>query len=201
MDVPNTRATLLERLAGDDDASAGAAWFEFERTYRELVVRYCRHRGLQRADSEEVWQAVLVALYAALPAFQYDPRRGRFRSYLFAAVGRAIERLRRDRRRSHELVWTSCGTESRWTDAAFEREWVEHHYRLALQRLADRFDDRNLRVFEDLLRGDAVSAIALRHRVSEQAVHKAKQRVRDRLRDLICEQIQREDELPSWLAI
>src|SRR5262245_61826293 len=85
----STHTTLLNRLADEKDMSA---WADFQRRYRELIVSYARRRGLQPADCDDVLQDVLFGLTKALPAFHYDPARGRFRAYLKTIVNRAVGR-------------------------------------------------------------------------------------------------------------
>ena len=46
-----TRASLLSRVR---DPENDAAWREFEATYRDLIIRYCRARALQVADAAQV---------------------------------------------------------------------------------------------------------------------------------------------------
>jgi RNA polymerase sigma-70 factor (ECF subfamily) len=46
-----------------------------------LLYRWCRSRGLQEADTEDVTQEVLVKLARRLRTFHYDGKRS-FRSYL-----------------------------------------------------------------------------------------------------------------------
>src|SRR5262249_5091882 len=85
------RPSLLDRRRDPADA---AGWGEFDRMYGELIVRYCRGRGLQLADAEDVRQIVLWNLSKAMPGFRYSRERGRFRDYLGRAVRNAIWRRR-----------------------------------------------------------------------------------------------------------
>jgi hypothetical protein len=47
-------------------------------------------------------------------------------------------------------------------------------------------------VFERLLAGDAVAAVAAAFDMSAEAVHKVKQRMRDRMRERVREQVEQE---------
>jgi len=82
-----TRATLLGRIRDGVDT---AAWRELDGVYREMLLRFCRSRGLQHADAEDVIQLVFVKLTVGLQRFEYDRTRGRFRDYLFRCVRSAL---------------------------------------------------------------------------------------------------------------
>lgn len=190
-----TRATLLARLG----ESSPEAWSEFERTYRALVRSFCHRLGLQAAEIDDVWQLVLMGLVSGMPSFRYDPGRGRFRSYLLSSVRRAVARQRRGARadcapvevfEDGTLEARADGLEELW-----EREWTDHHFRLAHANLRRTFERKSVAMFELLLAGQSVQEVAARHATTPQAVHKVKQRVRDRLRALVAEQIRREDRL------
>ncbi|MCA9253978.1 MAG: sigma-70 family RNA polymerase sigma factor, partial [Phycisphaerales bacterium] len=79
MSPDTTRASLLLRIRDPDDQRA---WREFDGAYGELIVRYCRARGLQLVDAEDVRQLVMLNLSRSIPRFEYQPEVGRFRDYL-----------------------------------------------------------------------------------------------------------------------
>ena len=84
-----TQPSLLSRVR---DGSDQAAWREFEAKYHELLLRYCRARGLQRSDAEDVRQIVMMNLAKFLRNFDYSPEKGGFRSYLGRVVRNSISR-------------------------------------------------------------------------------------------------------------
>jgi RNA polymerase sigma-70 factor (ECF subfamily) len=191
-DPGETRASLLGRLrdSGDDDA-----WREFDRRYQGLVVRYCLRRGLQVADAEDVRQTVMIGLARSLKGFRYDPARGRFRAYLGRVVGHAITRFQQTRR--HEVSFEDLSRadaadapeDDRWVD-----EWRAHHLRLALDAVRPSVEPASLAVFERLLDGREIADVALEAGLTEAAVHKIKQRMRDRLKTLVARQIEAEQD-------
>jgi RNA polymerase sigma-70 factor (ECF subfamily) len=195
MDPELTQPSLLSRVR---DASDHAAWREFEGKYRELVLRYARARGLQQSDAEDVRQIVMMNLAKRLPEFDYQPERGRFRDYLGRVTKNAVSRhfARPNAARAgldSAVMAVTAAPDSGEADALWEREWVSHHYRLAMRTIRATFDPRSVEVFDRLLSGDAVDTIAESEQMSAQAVHKVKQRVRDRLREIIAAQIAEED--------
>ena len=81
-----TSCTLLAML--QQDPANAEAWDEFVRRYRPKVYDWCRKRGLQEADAEDVTQTVLAKLIEAMRNFRYDPSRS-FRAWLKTITQRA----------------------------------------------------------------------------------------------------------------
>lgn len=79
--VPETRNSLVLRLRDAEDVDA---WDEFLAVYEPLVYHLARKKGLQHADAEEIVQEVMLTVSRAVGAWVVDPKRGRFRAWLFA---------------------------------------------------------------------------------------------------------------------
>ncbi len=196
MGSETTSASLLSRVR---DPADHAAWREFDARYGVLILRYCRGRGLRLADAEDVRQMVMVKLAKALPAFHYSPQTGRFRNFLGRIVrNESIRHLSRPNV-GHPMVDTdetiaplAAGGQS--ADERWEREWRHHHLRLAMLNVRASYDPRSVEIFECLLAGQTVGQTATAFDVTTDAVHKIKQRIRVRLRELIAAQIREEDE-------
>jgi RNA polymerase sigma-70 factor (ECF subfamily) len=193
-----THPSLLARVRNPADA---AAWREFEARYRDLIRRYCRGRGLQTSDAEDVGQIVMLALARALQWFVFDPARGRFRDYLGRVVDNAIRRHVARPTSAPRLLDTAVldtlittGNEAR--DAAWEREWMQHHFRLALQAVRAECKPSSLAIFERLIAGKTVAEVAATCGTTTEAVYKVKQRLRERLKERVEQQV-RDEEFPS----
>lgn len=192
-----TRPSLLLRLRDPADA---AAWAEFDRSYRDLLLGYCRRRGLQWSDAEDVRQTVMINLAKATQGeFRYDPKRGRFRNYLARIVQNAIRQhfsrpKGSEQRLATEMQAAIADPAEDTSDALWEQEWVRHHFRTAMRQVRRDFEERSVRIFERLLDGAPVTAVAAEFQLSTQAVHKVKQRIRKRMEELIERQVKLEDE-------
>jgi RNA polymerase sigma factor (sigma-70 family) len=178
-----------------------AAWSEFDAKYRDLIVRYCRARGLQHSDCEDVRQIVMLELARTLPDFHYRSERGKFRNYLGRVVLHVITRhVWRRARAAGEAAEDAAADAAAVAmdaddlDAQWEQEWIDHHYRLAMSAIQSTHDARTLAVFDRLAAGELVTEVARRFGLSEPAVHKVKQRIRDELKERIAAQIRDEDE-------
>jgi RNA polymerase sigma-70 factor (ECF subfamily) len=74
-----TSPTLLGRLR--QDPTDQGAWGQFVNHYGPRIYGWCRQRGLQDADAQDVAQTVLVKLAVKMRDFAYDPSRS-FRGWL-----------------------------------------------------------------------------------------------------------------------
>jgi RNA polymerase sigma factor (sigma-70 family) len=192
---PDTRPSLLLRVR---DASDAESWRQFETAYGDLILRYCRRRGLQLADAEDVRQIVLTKLARALRHFEYDPARGRFRDYLGLCVRNTIATEVTRHRPPAGAVSTMDeralpGAVDTNGDALWHEEWVQHHYRRALRTLRQTCDEHTLQVFEALVCGRPAEEISAAYSVTPASIRKIKQRMRDRLKELIVRQIDDEE--------
>jgi RNA polymerase sigma factor (sigma-70 family) len=190
--VEPTRSSLLSRLR---DPADQAAWREFEDRYRDLIVRFCRSRGLQLADAEDVAQAVLTNLVSAMPRFTYDRQKGRFRDYLFRCVRSVLSR--RPDRAPAQLLPDEADRAAPADAQAWEHEWMSHHYRRAVESLRAALDAQSLSVFDRSLAGLTPAQIAAEFGMGVEAVYKARQRVRARVEQTIADQIAEEDRLDA----
>jgi RNA polymerase sigma-70 factor (ECF subfamily) len=201
MSVDTTQPSLLVRLKNPRD---DAAWREFDAKYRDLILRYCNARGLQHWDAEDIRQIVLLRLSQALGGgFRYQPSMGRFRSYLGCVVRNAIWSFQSRPKASSgavrevmnpDLIEQVAQSESLQEDQLWEEEWRHHHLRRATRQIRQTTEPRNVRIFDRLLLGAAVRDVAEEFSLSEQAVYKVKQRLRDKLREQIARQIREEDD-------
>ncbi len=175
------------------------AWQEFDRRYRELIVWFLRRRGLQVADAEDTAQTVIAKLIGGLRAFEYDPAKRGFRAYLFRCARSGLsDFFVRQTGPAVKVSLDEHGIDSSTESfddsfAAFEREWVDHHYRLAVRRYRATADPKSIEVLEATVAGRSVRNIAEELSMSEAAVHKAQQRLRDRLREFVAEQLKDEE--------
>lgn len=191
----STRSSLLARLRDPADQDA---WREFQATYRELIIRFCRGRGLGHADAEDVCQAVMIRLARSLPGFAYARERGRFRNFLGKVVRNEVIRhmgrpenngSRKQRARSAVI----SAQEEETADNVWEQEWMHHHLRMAIDHVRENSHERAVAMFEQILAGQSVDQIATAFETSTEAVYKVKQRMRDRIKAQVAAQIAEED--------
>ncbi len=92
----HTSPSLLERVG--QDPRDQAAWEAFVAYYGPKIRGWCRERGLQAADADDVTQDVLLRLSRALRTFVYDPSRT-FRGWLRCVTQHALSDFFNGRKR------------------------------------------------------------------------------------------------------
>lgn len=187
----STRVSLLVRVRDPRDE---AAWLEFVEIYGPLIYRYARRSGLQEADADDVTQEVLRTTVRTMPAFEYDPRRGRFRSWLKTlTMNQVRDHLARGKRREQGSgdtgmhQWLNQQSDDSESDEEFwEREYRERLFHWATQRARVQFREATWRAFEETtIAGRAAEEVAKELGLSVGAVYIAKSRVLAKLKEEI----------------
>lgn len=92
-----TGSVLLLLLSNPADPQN---WSTFVERYGPKIYGWCRQRGLQEADCQDVTPEVLTQLVHKLRTFAYDPGRGSFRSWLKTVTRHALCDYLQSRRRA-----------------------------------------------------------------------------------------------------
>lgn len=100
----STSPSLLLRIRNSDDAGA---WREFLDCYSPIVRDYCLQRRLQPNDVDDVVQDVMAKVSTAIRTFEYNPEKGRFRSWLGTIVANQIRNYlaRQSNRPKQSIDW------------------------------------------------------------------------------------------------
>jgi len=182
-----TRISFLGRLR--DHSTLG--WAEFDERYRDLLYRYALRCGAAPDEAEDIVQEVELSVFKAMDRFQYERARGRFRSYLRAAVVHAVAK-RASPGTGPEIGFEPLDpdevAEDDPRDAEWEREWQLHRLRNALRSIVNEkeFDPATLEAFRlYVLAGLTAESTATQVGISCASVHQAKCRVLKRLRQKI----------------
>jgi RNA polymerase sigma-70 factor (ECF subfamily) len=190
-DAPTTRPSLLVRLR---DARDSESWREFVELYGPIVYRFGRRHRLQDADAADLTQEVLRGVSAGMGRFDYDPRRGSFRGWLFTLVHRKLYDLLARRRRQEQASGDSAAQEllDELPAPDSEEVWKEEHERQlfawAAEQVHDQFTETTWRAFwATAVEGRDAAAVAEELNLSVGSVYVAKSRVQARLREQIRE--------------
>jgi RNA polymerase sigma factor (sigma-70 family) len=148
--MDTTRPSLLIRVRDPRDQ---AAWSEFDAIYRPMLHRFAQARGLGLTDAEEIAQQCMTAINQHIKDFDYDPRKGKFKSWLRTMVGNKVKNLLRDR---HEAQAKSRDFDRpQWQEPApdevFNRLWEEEHLKHCLRSVRSEVEDATFNVFFSLV--------------------------------------------------
>jgi RNA polymerase sigma-70 factor (ECF subfamily) len=188
-----THTSLLARLVEGTDPTA---WREFSERYGELICNFGRRRGLQPVDCEDLVQEVLLVLSKAMPKFEYDPQKGKFRAYLKTVTLHAISKILGQKRGMTPLETIEQTTDAASNEAAEEiwnEEWHANHVRRALRVIEPESSGAQLRAFQRYaIEGREARAVTEDLRLTVNQVYQTKSRVLKRLAELVQEQVQEE---------
>lgn len=182
--TPETSASLLLRIRNPDDRES---WKTFERIYGDIINTYCAYWQLQPEDAEDVTQDVMAKVSQAIRSFEYDPAKGRFRSWLGMITFNKIKRLRerKAKRRETSLQNAAANDDVRiWCDP--DTYWVELFsvkvLKEALRIIRSEFEEKTWTCFQLTWQEKVPPAeVARQFDLSVHAVYVNKSRVLKRL--------------------
>lgn len=79
MKAGKTRQTLISKVMDQHDEEA---WSEFVSYYKDYLLRVLMKYNLSSEEVHDAVQEALVKIWKNLPNFNYDPKKGRFRSWI-----------------------------------------------------------------------------------------------------------------------
>ena len=130
----STRSSFLRRVRSGNEA----AWFEFHDRYVRMVRHIGAQRGLSAPECDELMVDVMLIFWKKMESFFYDPRRGRFRSYLAAIADLAARKVLRNNRKKSELPLSFDYPAD--VDVSEMEEWRNHLLKTALAELRESVD-------------------------------------------------------------
>ncbi|HLJ12530.1 MAG TPA: sigma-70 family RNA polymerase sigma factor [Planctomycetaceae bacterium] len=213
MAFPQTRHTLIERLA---DGGADADWREFLRDYWGPVCRFARQRGnLKAEDAEDVASETLEAIVKNnLLARWSTNRSARLRTLICAVVRKVLaNRIRvatgRDRavrenadqlERYLDVSGLDPEDASQESSDAFYAAWAEDILQQTVEGLLTEYNQAGKgdcfrvlygRLCEDMPMSEIAVALRLTPGAAESHYRQAKQRLAERLQELVRWQVGR----------
>lgn len=175
-----TKKSLLEEIRNGNDVS----WFEFEQTYRPLILLRGQDYKLSDLEKEELCQQVLLDVFKGSSNFQYNPEKGRFRDYLRQLISHnAIDIIRR-RKPSECPVFAE--TEDHSLESQWDQEWTQHILSQALFKLRVEMEPSLYQAFHlYAIEGKSAKEVALFLGIRKSAVYVIKSRAVARLKQII----------------
>jgi RNA polymerase sigma-70 factor (ECF subfamily) len=182
-----TRASLLIRLK---DPRNNEAWTEFDGIYRPMLFRFAQARGLGHSDAEDVVQYCMAAVNKHIQGFDYDPKRGRFKSWLRTMVNNRCRNMFRDRKEqvaeSQDFRLAQANSES--PEETFDRIWTQEHLRHCLRLVRDEVDSTTFTAFKRYaVDGRATKEVCEELDITSGQLYKIKWRMTQKLRERMTE--------------
>jgi RNA polymerase sigma factor (sigma-70 family) len=188
-----TQASIFLRLRSDHPEVRELSWQEFNDRYAPVVRRFAMRCGMKDYEAGDIVQEVLLGFFRALPRFEYDPKKGRFRAYLKKAALSAVLDHQRRTKRSLSFDPEKLDEEDDNVEKLWEQLWSGQVLQRALTEARQRHGDNAMRAFELTARhGLSGEQAAEELGMSLAAVHQAKSRVSKTARELV-EKIRREE--------
>lgn len=180
-----THPTLLARVKNGDNVS----WYQFRDMYRPLIFHCAEQTGLPGSCFLELEQNVLVAFFNACESFEYDPKKGRFRTYFGSLVRNCIAQFGRDRKRENRLSLFNMDDLAEDAFAKrWEEEWKQHVFWLAMKRAKAELPPKVIDAFELCdLKGVSPCTLAASLKVSLATVYNYRKRALGELRKYVEE--------------
>ncbi|HBC86037.1 MAG TPA: hypothetical protein DCZ94_03695 [Lentisphaeria bacterium] len=182
-DIVKTRETLIMALKQDDEK----AWAVFYELYAPVIINFARKRGCPKELAEDVLQETTMVLMRYLKNFQYDRKKGRFKSLLFKITeSKVIDAFRRagkiSRLRNSELFSKATSEDHARIiterENIWDNEWKTMILRESLQEAKKRVNSRVFKCFEEVyLKEKSVEEVAEQLKVSPNLLAQNKFRV------------------------
>jgi RNA polymerase sigma factor (sigma-70 family) len=221
-----TRWTMVLSAGRRSSPQSRAALAALCETYWYPLFVYARRRGLDANDAADLIQDFFANLLEKETIGAADPLRGRFRSFLLAALTNFLANLRRRRRARKRgggkalVSIDQADAETRYRlepadvetpERLFERRWALTVLERAMDQLRDDYArSGKTELFERLsacigVSGAGVSydevaaALAMTEGAVKTAVHRLRRRLREVLRDEIAHTVDRPEDVDDEL--
>lgn len=206
-----THWSVVQAAGGGDDAAAREAMAVLCGTYWYPLYAFARRKGVGPEQAEDVVQGLFARLVQPNGLRQVTPSKGRFRSFLLAALQNTLAN-ERDRERAAVrgggrvvLAVDLSGADERFAreperqrtpEQEFERAWALEVLRAATARLAEEYGASSRGALFEALKGELAGAAAPHAEVASQlgmtpgavkvAAHRLRERFGETLRAVVA---------------
>jgi RNA polymerase sigma factor (sigma-70 family) len=148
---PSTHKTLIGQL---QERPNGPAWDRFAEVYMPLIYRYCRRRSVQDVQAEDATSKTYIAVRKGINNLEFDPKRGKFRSWLGTIAVRELMRVQKDDGAlppRDDVVALALRPND---EAGWIADFNAHIYETAKENIRPRFDPQTWEAFVLLFEQD-----------------------------------------------
>lgn len=185
----HTRHSLLKRLADWEDRDG---WEQFYAAYWRVIHAFAMRSGLSEPEAFDVVQETVVDVAQQVRQGKYDPKAGKFRSWLFRLVRWRVTDIFRERGRFSAMERkisplreedpNRTATVEQIPDnaagAAWEQDWDHAALATAVERVRGKVNPKHFQIFEcSVLRGWNAARVSRELGVNAAQVYLARHRV------------------------
>jgi RNA polymerase sigma factor (sigma-70 family) len=207
-----THWSVVQLAARNDTTRAHHALSKLCEGYWYPLYAYVRRRGLSPEDAQDLTQEFFVRLLAAQSFADLAPAKGKFRAFLLASLNHFLanewDRARAIKRgggavpisfeeMNPEERYRSEPVDNRTAEKIYERRWTLALLEQVLGRLRGEYEQANKTALFDKLKilltmgkgAVPLAELAAELEMTEGAVKVAAHRLRQRYREILCEQV------------
>ena len=155
----NTRETLLLKLKNRHD---DLAWQEFSDIYHRFICSIIMKMGVAHSECDDIAQDVLLKAWKALPDFEYDPNKGKFRTWLSTVCANTVRTYFKRHNRKSALF--SDEEKELAIDSELDKisliEWKKFISERAWDTVKPTLSEQVCRIFERISTGEDMHNIA-----------------------------------------
>ena len=177
----STRHTLIQKIKDQSDEQA---WKTFTQAYEGYIEAVLRKVGIPTADTIDLRQDIILKLWKQLPDFDFEAKRGKFRTWLYRMIRNTAYTHLASRNQEKKRVekYFQEKPEGRTAfDKLLREQWKSHLCQKALNNIKNNFSAQSVEIFEKSLKGQAVEDIAQHYNLKENTIYRIKNRVKERL--------------------
>ena len=144
---PTTSPSLLLRIRNPEDEDS---WRRFESVYSPVIRSYCRRRGIQATDVDDIAQEVMSSVANAIQSFEYQPKKGKFRGWLATVTANKLRNFANKSTIEREQyvqyvdqLANKPDSDSQWTEL-----FMQQVFKAASDQIRQEVEDKTWRSFE-----------------------------------------------------
>lgn len=144
---PVTSPSLLLRIRNPDDENS---WQRFNSVYSPVIRSYCRRRGIQATDIDDIAQEVMSSVAKAIQSFEYQPKKGKFRGWLATVTANKLRNfankstIEREKYVQYvDQLANKPDSDSQWTEL-----FMQQVFKAASDQIRQEVEDKTWRSFE-----------------------------------------------------
>ena len=176
-----TRHTLIHRLKQNNEND----WQIFYDSYQGYIFIIIQRMGASYHDSQELKQEIMLKAWKAIPNFEYDSTKGKFRWWLNKIVKNTVYSFMLKQKRYQDKLSNasvfqndSCTKEF---DQKIEEEWQRFVVQKAWENITEKFNELTLKCFSEIANGKSVSELSAEIDIPDTTIYVYKNRVQKQL--------------------